>query len=40
MIRTRLETMPLEELNTFLETVIIKLNLAINKVNVILKENL
>lgn len=33
------ETMPLEELNTLVETVIIKLNLALNEVHLTLKEN-
>ena len=33
------ETMPLEELNTLIETVIIKLDLAINDVNLAIKEN-
>nr|WP_321237446.1 hypothetical protein [uncultured Psychroserpens sp.] len=33
------ETMPIEELNTLVETVIIKLNLAINDVNSVIKEN-
>lgn len=33
------ETMPLEELKTLVETVIIKLNLALNDVNLAIKEN-
>ncbi|WP_033960858.1 Hpt domain-containing protein [Psychroserpens jangbogonensis] len=33
------ETMPLEELNTLIETVIIKLDLAINDVNLAIREN-